>query len=637
MLAAIVDSSDDAIVSKSLDSIITSWNRGAERIFGYTSEEAVGRSILMLIPPERQGEEADILAHIRAGDRVDHFETIRRTKDGREVEVSVTVSPIRDAQGTIVGASKVARDITAQKRGQRADLLLAAIVSSSDDAIVSKSLEGIITSWNDGARRVFGYEAEEIVGQPVMRLIPENRRDEEPRILARLRKGERVEHFETIRVRKNGEHFPVSLTISPVRAPDGRIIGASKIARDISELRRITHEREQLLESERAARMTAESANRMKDEFLSTVSHELRTPLNAIVGWSEVIAIGELSPQEVLDGVEVIKRNAMLQARLIEDLLDLGRIVSGKMTLAISPVDLGQVIREALASVEHTALAKKITIHTELGDLRGVLGDAKRLQQVVGNLLTNAIKFTPDGGKVTVQSSRGNSRVEVTVSDSGKGITADFLPQLFERFRQADSSSTRQYGGLGIGLALVKQLMELHGGSVRAYSAGENLGATFTISLPVVTRHDDKTVSTPPLDRQSAAGLPDLEGIKVLAVDDDPDSLNVLKRILLARNAVVLTATSADEAVATFGKFSPDVLLSDLGMPGQDGYELIRRIRALPGGRTLPAAALTALTRSEDRTRALNAGYQTHLGKPIDAAEVVAMVRSLANLATPRS
>jgi PAS domain S-box-containing protein len=527
-------------------------------------------------------------------------------------------------------------DLQPQNQSPEATSLLAAIVNSSDDAIVSKSLDGIIRTWNDGARRIFGYEPEEIIGQPVIRLIPLNRQDEEPRILERLRRGERVDHFETIRVRKNGEHFPVSLTISPVKGPDGRIIGASKIARDISELRRISQEREQLLESERAARMAAETANRMKDEFLSTVSHELRTPLNAIVGWTEVIEIGALSPEEVRKGVEVIKRNALMQAQLIEDLLDLGRISSGKMTLNLSPVDVAQIIRDALAAIEHAAQAKRITIKTMLGDVRGVLGDAKRLQQVLGNVLTNAVKFTPENGKVTLSTSRVNSHIEIAITDTGKGIAPSFLPQLFERFRQADSSSTRRHGGLGIGLALVKQLTELHGGSVRAYSAGENLGATFTICLPVAALQEDSHSPIPTAADPSAAALADLHGIKVMAVDDDQDSLQVIKRILLSRNAEVQTATSVPEAVALFSKFSPDVLLSDIGMPGQDGYELIRQIRELPGGRSVPAAALTALARSEDRTRALTAGFQSHISKPVAAAEVVAMVRSLANLSAPR-
>jgi len=632
LLAAIVDSSDDAIISKNLDGTITSWNKAAERIFGYTSQEIVGKSVILLIPPGRASEEEEIISRVRKGERVDHFETVRMRKNGSFVEVAVTVSPIKDSLGTIIGASKVARDITALKQGARADLLLAAIVNSSDDAIISKSLEGIITSWNSGAQRIFGYEHHEIVGQPVLKLIPEDRQQEEPKIIEQLRRGIRVDHFETIRVRKNGEHFPVSLTISPVKDPNGRIVGASKIARDITELRDAAAEREQLLASERSARAMAENANRMKDEFLSTVSHELRTPLNAIVGWTDVLADDNQSPADVRHGIEVIRRNAMMQAQLIEDLLDLGRISSGKMALDITPVDIGAVISEAMASVDHAAKAKQIALIPVIGNVRGLLCDAKRLQQVIWNLLANAIKFTPKHGKVVITASRVNSHVEIAVVDNGQGIPADFMPFLFERFRQQDSTTTRTHGGLGIGLALVRQLIELHGGSVRAESQGLNLGTTFTLSLPVAALQGD---NRPPQDSQNSTisiQLPDLDGIKVLVVDDDHDSLEIVKRILAGRNAEVQTAGSVDEALAAFGSFGPNVLLSDIGMPGKDGYDLIRLIRKDPAGARTPAAALTAMARSEDRTRALTAGFQSHVAKPVSAAEIVATVHSLASM-----
>ena len=632
LLSAIVDSSDDAILSNDVNGIITSWNKSAERMFAYTAREIIGRPTIVLSPPGRESDENEILAQIRRGERIDHFETIRISKDGREVEVSVTVSPIKDKEGTIVGASKVVRDISEQKRGGRSDLLLAAIVNSSDDAIISKNLDGVIMSWNDGARRIFGYDPEEIIGRSVTKLIPTDRLDEEPKIIERLRRGERVDHFETIRVRKNGRLFPVSLTISPVKNLRGEIVGASKIARDITDLQLAAADREQLLESERRARSQAENANRMKDEFLSTVSHELRTPLNAIVGWAEVLESGDQDRDEVLQRVQVIKRNAMIQAQLIEDLLDLGRISSGKMSLDIGPIDIGAVIDEAIESVRHSAQAKQVTITPIIGHIRGVLGDAKRLQQVIWNLLTNAIKFTPKGGKIVIRASRINSQVEISVADSGQGIAADFIPLVFERFRQADASATREHGGLGIGLALVKQLVELHGGSVRADSPGPGLGATFTLSLPVAALQGGLRSPTNPIESHSVILLPDLEGIKVLAVDDDKDSLDLIRRVLKGRNAEVLTASSVREGMEKFAGFRPDVVLSDIGMPGADGYDFIRLIRQHPEGATTPAAALTALARSEDRTRALTAGFQGHVSKPMAAAEIVAMVNSLASM-----
>jgi PAS domain S-box-containing protein len=633
LLSAIIDSSDDAILSENLDGIITSWNKSAERIFGYQRDEILGQPISLLLPTDRPHEEKDILERIRRGERVDHFETVRRKKDGSTVPVSVTISPIRDAAGTIIGASNVARDISEQQDAGRAGSLLAAIVSSSEDAIVSKNLQGIITSWNAAAEKIFGYTAEEAVGQSVLMLVPKDRKEEEPKILARMQRGERVEHFQTIRVRKDGRHFPVSLTISPVRDPTGKIIGASKIARDVSELKRISDEREQLLESERVARSQAEYANRMKDEFLATVSHELRTPLNAIVGWTQVL---KESPHIVADdrgGIETIERNAIIQAQLIDDLLDLGRIISGKMTLEVERFDLADVVDDAVASMHHAAEAKEIRIKKVMDSrTTWTMGDRKRLQQVVWNLLSNAIKFSPKGSAVVVALNRVNSHIEISVSDNGAGIAADFIPYVFERFRQADASTTRQHGGLGIGLAIVKQLTEMHGGQVHAESPGLGKGATFTISLPVqVARslHPEPTSPHAPDGITGSAIEENLGGVKVLAVDDDSDSLSVVRRVLTTRGAEVQTASSVAEALERFASSTPDIVLSDIGMPNRDGYDLIRCLRTLPNGKSVPAAALTALARSEDRMRALNAGYQTHITKPVAPAELIAVVRSL--------
>jgi PAS domain S-box-containing protein len=632
LLRAIIDASDDALLSNDLNGHITSWSRGAERIFGFTSAEAVGRPVSMLLPDDRPEEEEHILEQIRRGERVPHFETKRRRKDGQILDVSVTISPIRTGDGTIVGASKVARDLTEQKRSGRAESLLAAIVGSSDDAIISKDLQGIITSWNLGAERMYGYAADEIVGKSILLLLPADRKQEEMTILERIRKGERLDHFETLRRRKNGEVFPVSLTISPVKDSQGTIVGASKIARDITELRRISSDREQLLTSERAARAQAESANRMKDDFLATVSHELRTPLNAIVGWTQVLKESDLR-LDTLEGVETIERNAFAQAQVIDDLLDLGRISSGKMTLDIHPVDLPEIIRDAIDSVRHSADARQVTIQTVLNSSGGtMMGDKNRLQQVLWNLLANAIKFTPKGGRVVLTAGRINSHLEIVVSDNGAGITSDFLPHVFERFRQADPSTTRRAGGLGIGLALVKHLVELHGGEVRAESLGTNQGATFTVSLPFVAMRMDRPPSQGISHRPPLSPAEDLGGIKILAVDDDQDSLEVIRRVLSARNATVQTANTVDQALTLFRSIKPDVILSDIGLPDVDGYEFIRRIREMPDGRNVPAAALTALARGEDRMRALNAGFQTHLAKPIAPGELVAVVRSLAAL-----
>lgn len=638
LLRAIVASSNDAIISKDLHGIVTSWNKSAERMFGYTAEEMIGHPITILIPDDRVHEEDDFLAEVRVGGRIDHFETVRRRKDGTLLDVAVSVSPVCSASGKIAGASNVARDISETRRASVSDMLLAAIVNSSDDAIVSKRLDGTITSWNAGAERIFGYKPDEIIGQSVFKLIPNDRKDEEPKIIERLRKGDRVDHFETMRVRKNGEVFPVSLTISPVRTRDGTIIGASKIARDISQLKAITRERESLLESERTARANAEHANRMKDEFLATVSHELRTPLNAIVGWTDVLATGGQSRDaEVVEGIDIIRKNAMMQAQLIEDLLDLGRITSGKMVLNVGPVALKNIINDAIASVKHAADTKRITLKTHFEESRSdMIGDASRLQQVVWNLLTNAIKFTDHGGLVTISLNQIGSHVALTVADNGRGISPQFLPFVFERFQQADSSTRRQHAGLGIGLALVKQFVELHGGKARAESKGEGRGATFVVSFPVSVHRAIPGASPTRSVETADPVVGDLMGIRVLAVDDDIESADIVKRILSSRGADVRISNCVADAMEVLRTFTPDVILSDIGMPGQDGYDFIRQLRERPFFAGIPAVALTALARVEDRTRALNAGFQSHVAKPLAAAEVIAVVRSLSRLRSAR-
>ncbi|HEY2589684.1 MAG TPA: ATP-binding protein [Tepidisphaeraceae bacterium] len=517
------------------------------------------------------------------------------------------------------------------------DSRLAAIVESSDDAIVSKSLQGIIRTWNKGAERIFGWRAEEVIGEAINLIIPPDRQDEEPQILARLARGERVDHFETVRITKDGRLIDVSVTISPVRDASGTIVGASKIARDITLQKRFQQELRQAKEAADQARAEAERISLMKDEFLATLSHELRTPLNAILGWAQVMQAQAGSNEGLAEGLTVIERNARVQAQLIEDLLDMSRIIAGKIRLDVQQVDLQDVISSAVASVRHAADAKEIRLQVVLDPLAGpVRGDPGRLQQCFWNLLTNAIKFTPKGGKVQVALERVNSHVEVCVADNGQGIRPEFLPYLFERFRQADSTTSRRHGGLGLGLSIVKHLIELHGGDVWAKSPGVGQGATFCIELPVAVVRPAEHAS----DRQDARGAsagatpdrPSLAGITVLAVDDEPDSRGLVRHVLEACGARVLTAASSAEALQLLSQQRPDMILSDIGMPGEDGYEFLRKVRALPpesGGRT-PAAALTAFARSEDRMRALRAGYQTHVAKPVDAAELAAVVASLA-------
>ncbi|HZN68987.1 MAG TPA: ATP-binding protein, partial [Tepidisphaeraceae bacterium] len=414
--------------------------------------------------------------------------------------------------------------------------------------------------------------------------------------------------------------------------------------------KQLLRQREELLESERHARQEAERQSRVKDEFLATLSHELRTPLNAILGWSQVLrqradgVAGGAAPgpdllAELVEGLEVIERNTRVQTQLIDDLLDMSRITSGKLRLDVQQVDLADVVKAAVASVRHAAEGKNIRLQVVIDPLAGpVRGDPGRLQQCVWNLLTNAVKFTPKGGTVQVSLERVNSHLEVCVADNGEGIKPELLPHLFERFRQGDASTTRRHGGLGLGLSIVKHLAELHGGRVRAKSPGPGHGSTFCIDLPLMVVHrppEDASRTHPraqPPPPTSWSDHPSLEGITVLAVDDEPDALGLVKRVLEGCGARVLTATSAAEALDLVVAQRPDMIVSDIGMPGEDGYSFIRKVRELPvaqGGRT-PAAALTAFARAEDRTRALRAGYQTHVAKPVEPTELTAVVASLA-------
>ncbi len=400
---------------------------------------------------------------------------------------------------------------------------------------------------------------------------------------------------------------------------------------DVTDERNRADERQHLLESEQAARREAERANRMKDEFLATLSHELRTPLNAIFGWTQLLKLGHMDKAMVDEAVTVIDRNIRAQTQLIDDLLDMSRVISGKIRLEVTTVQLSAVVDAALDAVKPAIDAKSIRIEKIVDPMVGpVSGDFNRLQQVLWNLLTNAVKFTPKEGRVQIVLERVNSHAEITVSDSGKGIESEFLPYLFQRFSQEDGSTTRQYGGLGLGLSIVKSLVELHGGSIRAESGGKDRGATFVVRLPLrVAKFYDPAVNPVAKPTVSAAEHEPLkvQGIKVLVVDDEPDARELVRRFLIENRAIAEVAGSSAEARRLMETFHPDVIVSDIGMPVQDGYEFMRSARK-SGVRT-PAIALTAFARSEDRIRAIQAGYQAHLPKPVEPAELLAMIANL--------
>lgn len=536
---------------------------------------------------------------------------------------------------------------------ERVRALLAAIVASSEDAIVSKTLEGIVTSWNKAAEQLFGYSAAEMIGQSITRIIPDDLQYEEVDILAKLRQGGRIERYETIRRRKDGELVEISLTISPIRDSSGRVVGAAKVAHDItarrraeralrereSELSKLVSERDFLLQSERTARSEAERLSHVKDEFLATLSHELRTPLNAIQGWATLLREKRARPEDHQRGLETIERNVRIQTQIVNDLLDMSRIISGKIHLEVQPLYLHDVVGQAIESVLQTAAAKNIRLIPLLDSRIGLVrGDPNRLHQVLWNLLSNAIKFTPGGGRVQVVLERVNSHVEISVEDNGIGIRDEFLPHVFDRFRQADPGSSRKFGGLGLGLSIVKSLVELHGGSVRVKSPGENMGSTFIVALPIShVRSEGKEASAtrlPTVDSLDQVELPRLDGIRVLVVDDEQDGRALVARILEGQGASPVCASSATEALELLAKEHFDLLLSDIGMPDINGYELISRVRQLDKSRPrpMPAIALTAYARTEDRQRSLLAGFHMHLSKPTEARELIASIAGLLHL-----
>jgi PAS domain S-box-containing protein len=599
--AAIVESSADAVVGVTLQGVITSWNPAAETLFGYSSAEALHQPIDLIVPAERRAQEAALLHQTGRGITIEPFETVYLTKDGRPIDVSLAVSPIRTAAGEITGMAKIIRNISSRLRAEEARGRLAAIVDSSDDAIVSKTLDGIITSWNRSAERLFGYTAAEAIGQSILLIIPADRRAEEDEVLRRLRAGQSVDHFETVRRRKDGTFVDISLTVSPVRDSLGRIIGASKVARDITEQRRI--QRELALRLQESQRV-----NRAKDEFLAMLGHELRNPLGAIGSAVRLLDHVKGENNAVSRAYDVIQRQSAHLGRLVDDLLDVGRVVTGKILLERTTLDLAEIVRRTVGTF--TAAGKTQQHHLGVTtEPAWVHADGVRLEQIITNLLTNSLKYTPPGGTIRVAVSIDNGRAVLTIEDSGMGIPADLLPHIFDLFIQGQRSLDRAQGGLGIGLTLVQRLVDLHGGSVEAASAGPGLGSRFTVFLPLVPR-PATAVAAPD------AGAP-RPSRRVLVVEDNEDSRDMLRQVLEHAGHEVHDAGDGPQGVDAALRLEPDVALIDVGLPEIDGYEVARRIRAQVGP-DMVLVALTGYGLAEDRDRALAAGFDLHLVKPID-------------------
>jgi signal transduction histidine kinase len=446
------------------------------------------------------------------------------------------------------------------------------------------------------------------------------------------------------------DYLPLAVRRILEQAHAERQLAESEALKDLVErlraseesLKRIAEERERLLESERAARAESERASHLKDEFLATLSHELRTPLNAILGWTHLLRARLDDAQQLAEGLETIDRNARVQTQIVNDLLEMSRIISGKLRLDLQQVDLASIAEEAITSSRPAADNKRIALQSAIDpDAGEIWGDPARLQQVLWNLLSNAIKFTPDDGSIDIRLRRVDSHVELTITDTGQGIKAEFLPYLFDRFRQADASTTRQHRGMGLGLSIVKNLVEMHGGSVAASSAGENQGSTFVVRLPLASESQLRVIGLSV--REAPGGEPDIEpdfhGLRLLVVDDEHDAREFVSRVLSETGADVRTASSTAEALRAIADDPPDLLISDIGMPQADGFELIRAVRELPPARggLMPALALTAFARSEDREQALLAGYQGHLAKPVQPAELTAQIARLARRVKPSS
>ena len=681
LVTSIVESSVDAIITKDLDGIVTSWNAAAEHLFGYSAADMVGASLRRLIPPERQAEEDDILMRFRQGERIEHFETIRIAKNGRRLHVSVTISPLRNASGTVVGASHIARDVSAAKAAESDRVRLleqnaattealnhvgAVVASDLDRDKVVQAVTDAATELTTAEFGAFFYNVINDSGESYMLYtisgvpreafaqfpMPRNTAVFEPTFKGTdivrspdITRDSRYGHNPPHHGMPRG-HLPVrSYLAVPVKGRAGDVIGGLFFGH--SEVGRFTDTHERLavgiaswasVALENARMFSAvQEASQLKDDFLASFSHELRTPLNAILGYARILREGILPQDRHEKAIQTIERNATSLGQIVEDVLDISRIVSGKIRLNVQAVELPDIVRDAIDAVTPAADAKNVRIERVLDPRASpISGDPERLQQILWNLLSNAVKFTNKGGKVQVRLERVNSHVEVAVSDTGIGIASEFLPHVFERFRQADAGIARERGGLGLGLSIARQLTEMHGGTIEAASGGIGQGATFRVKLPLMIVHPlrEETERVHPRGAVATRTFPrnDLRDVHVLAVDDDADALALVSELLEAAGARVTRATTAADALERLNADVPHVLVADLGMPKVDGFQLLEQVRRHSNAsvRRLPAAALTAYARSEDRVKALRAGFHIHLAKPIDPAELVATIAALA-------
>ena len=615
LLAAVVESSADAVISKTLDGVITTWNAAAQRLFGYTAEEAIGQPITLIIPPDRLPEEGRIFEQLRRGERLEHFETVRVSKDGRRIDISLTVSPIRDATGRVFGASKVARDITARKRA--ADQLRESetrfrFLSEMIPSIVwTANADGNVTYVNKRGLDYYGITEEQRVrGGAGYVLHPDDRE----RCLAEwqrhLREGRDFE-IEARSRRHDGAYRWFVTRAVPFRNVDGTILSWFGVTMDI-------HEQIEMQEALR-------QADRRKDEFLATLAHELRNPLAPIRNALHIMRLKADDPATMEQARLIMERQLGQMVRLVDDLLDVGRITRGKLELRKERVDLASVIKNAVDTTRPLIEAAGHELTLSLPALPIYLdADPVRLAQVLSNLLNNAAKYMDRGGHIWVSATRRDREVAVTVRDQGIGIPPEALPTIFDMFMQVEESLEKSRGGLGIGLTLAKQLVEMHGGSIEAHSPGSGQGAEFTVRMPVVP---PLTAAVTPRDEESRRELP--VRFRILVADDNIDAVESMGMMLRLMGNDVRTVRDGLQAVEEAATFRPDVALLDIGMPGLNGYEAARRIREQRWGKEIVLVALTGWGQEEDKRKAIDAGFAQHFTKPVSPTDIANLMARL--------
>jgi PAS domain S-box-containing protein len=639
-LLTILDASLDGIVAFDNELRYTAWNQTMERISGVKRDQVLGKNAFEVFPFLQEIGEDHYLREALAGKTV-----VARNRPFRIPETNHTGEfeghyfP-QLVGGKIVGVIGIIREITEQKKvenaAREAHQRLTFHVQNTPLAVVEWDSDFRVARWSESAERLFGWKAEEVLNKHVndWNFVFTEDAEAVERVRLRQRDGSELQGVISNRnYHKDGSVLHCEWYNSVLRDGDGQLISVLSLVLDVSARKRAEDERTQLLSREQEARHHAEQADRLKDEFLATLSHELRTPLTAIFGWASLLRNGDVPDEEVAQALEIIERNARSQARLVDELLDVSRIITGNLRVDVRPTDLAAVVELASGGLKPAAQAKNIKLRFEThGDPQIVSGDPNRLRQIVWNLVLNAIKFTPKGGIVSVRLTSEGQFARLVVTDNGEGIDKEFLPYVFDRFRQAEGSMSRKQGGLGLGLAVVRHLVELHGGTVTVESDGPGRGATFTVDLPTMAEQAAAAQLI-----ETAAGEPDkqrtekLKGLSVLVVEDDEDSRSLLTMMLKRHGAKVIAVSSSQEALAAIDSKTPEVLISDIGMPGEDGYELMRKVKERETGndRIRAAIALTGYAAEKDRELALAAGYQLHLAKPIEPAQLVGAIEML--------